>query len=235
MIRQTPGKIFLADQRGLLETSQFRRYSTLNFGTYQAEHKVPVGSLIGFNEETLAGGHSLELVAPTDAHVLLIPITGEVAYKATPLPSSVIGVEEVQLLALPAHTSLRVSNPYDSELISFLHIWIRTDEPIIADAPQLISFDTSAIENRLHCLMPVSARTPAYPFAVHLGQFAGRQEAVYQLRPHHQLFAFVLAGAFEVEGRLLHEKDGLALWDAEEVEFEALSNNALVLVLELPD
>ncbi|WP_165699302.1 pirin family protein [Hymenobacter jejuensis] len=48
-----------------------------------------------------------------------------------------------------------------------------------------------------------------------------------------RFFAFVVAGAFEVEGRLLHERDGLALWDVQEVELEALSNDALVLVLEL--
>jgi hypothetical protein len=39
-----------------------------------------------------------------------------------------------------------------------------------------------------------------------------------------------LAGAFEAEGRLLHEKDGRAPWDAPApVEIEALSNNALLL------
>jgi hypothetical protein len=44
----------------------------------------------------------------------------------------------------------------------------------------------------------------------------------------------VLAGAFEAEGRLLHAKDGLALWDARApLEIEALSDNALLLVLAL--
>ena len=75
--------------------------------------------------------------------------------------------------------------------------------------------------------------TRALPFALRLGRFMGREEAVYKVQPGNQLFAFVVAGAFELEGRLLHEKDGLALWDAEEVELEALSNHALVLVVEL--
>jgi quercetin 2,3-dioxygenase len=46
------------------------------------------------------------------------------------------------------------------------------------------------------------------------------------------LFAgFVLQGAFEAEGRLLHERGGLALWDAGEIEIEALSNNAILLLI----
>ncbi|MBC6988212.1 hypothetical protein H9I52_00875 [Hymenobacter sp. BT491] len=48
-----------------------------------------------------------------------------------------------------------------------------------------------------------------------------------------RFFAFVVTGAFEVEGRLLHKRDGLALWYVQEVELKALSNDALVLVLEL--
>jgi quercetin 2,3-dioxygenase len=36
-----------------------------------------------------------------------------------------------------------------------------------------------------------------------------------------------------MEGRLLHAKDSLALWDTKAVELEALSENALVLILEL--
>lgn len=46
-------------------------------------------------------------------------------------------------------------------------------------------------------------------------------------------FALVLAGAFEVAGRLLHAHDGLALWDTAAVALEALGNDAVLLVLEL--
>jgi hypothetical protein len=67
-----------------------------------------------------------------------------------------------------------------------------------------------------------------------LGRFAGRRGATYELPPGRLFFGFVLAGAFEAEGRLLHEKDGLALWEVPApVEIEALSNHALLLVLTL--
>lgn len=47
-------------------------------------------------------------------------------------------------------------------------------------------------------------------------------------------FVFVIGAAFEVQGTLLYERDGLALWKTGEVEMEALSNNAIILVIELP-
>ncbi len=49
----------------------------------------------------------------------------------------------------------------------------------------------------------------------------------------NSLYTFIVDGAFEIEGRLMHARDGLALWNTEKIELEALSNNAIVVVLEL--
>ncbi len=46
------------------------------------------------------------------------------------------------------------------------------------------------------------------------------------------LYFFVIQGAFEVANRLLEARDGLGLWSVKEVELEALSNEAIVLVLQ---
>ncbi|MBP6024431.1 hypothetical protein [Ferruginibacter sp.] len=37
-----------------------------------------------------------------------------------------------------------------------------------------------------------------------------------------------------LKDRLLHAKDGLAIWNTGEIDFEALSNNAILLLLEIP-
>ena len=42
----------------------------------------------------------------------------------------------------------------------------------------------------------------------------------------------MIAGAFEAEGRLLYERDGLALFDTNKIEMEALSNDAMMLLIE---
>jgi len=47
------------------------------------------------------------------------------------------------------------------------------------------------------------------------------------------LYCFVLAGTFEIDGRLLHNRDGIALTATEKIEMEALSDHALLLTVEL--
>lgn len=230
-MKQTPGKIFLADQRGLTETAQFRRYSTLSFEGYADAHKGPVGRLRALNDELLAGGQQVSFRAEGAALLLVLPITGEVRVSGPAAGSQLVDVGEVLLLPVAAGAEVSFRNPYAAEVISLLHLWLDAAPTAVAASPQRYTFTAEALANQLATVVPVES---GLGFTLRLGRFGGRQEAVYDLPAGRQLLAFVVAGAFELEGRLLHEKDALALWDTNEIELEALSNDALVLVLELP-
>ena len=244
MIKQVPGKIYLADQRGVVESSQFRRQNTFNFEAFHSEHKEAFGCLYGLNEETLAGGHEVKFTVSQDSYIVLLPITGGVEFSTGGGASGTAEVEQIVNLAVPAGTTLRLRNPFaPDELVSLLHLWFQA--PALAPPATALATVFGQLlaeqENALLELIPFAAVpgqerafTRALPFALSLGRFMGRQETIYRVQqPGNSLFAFVIAGAFELEGRLMHEKDGVALWDVEEIELEALSNHALVLVLEL--
>lgn len=225
----TPGRIFVADQRDLTQAASSQRYATLNFGSFYHEHRQPLGRLLAVNEESLAGSAVLALPVPEAVHVVLLPITGTVEVL---LPNELVAVEveQVQVLTLPAGATLQLRNPYPGDLIHLLHLWVRADTAAPAARPTT-SFSFAGLANRLAPLLPATA---GLPFTLSLGCFAGRHEATYALAPGRLFFSCVLAGAFEVEGRLLHAQDGLALWDAPApIELEALSNDALLLVLDV--
>ncbi len=68
---------------------------------------------------------------------------------------------------------------------------------------------------------------------VWIGQYQGRAEDTYQLQEtNKQVWVYVLQGVFEVQNRLLHAQDALYLWDLEAVEFEALSQDAIILLID---
>jgi len=232
VMKQTPGKIFLAEQRDLLETKSFRRYCTFQFGAYTNEHKVPFGSLLAVNEETLAGGQAVALPAAATACVLVLPLLGAVQAGTSLADATRVAVEEIWVATLPAGGTLHLQNPYETDLVSCLHVWVGVEPGPTPCSSQTLAFEAAHPTNQLLELLPGSGG--ALPCRASLGRFTGRAEAAYHLRqPGVGCFAFVLAGAFEIAGRLLHANDGLALWDTRTVEVEALSNDALLLVLEV--
>lgn len=229
MVQQNKGKIFLADERGHNEVEWFRSYNTFNFGQYHSEHKTPFGALYVLNDDTLAGGKTISLTIEADTEIVLVPVVGAITYKDSTGNSNIIEAGECQVCTVPKGTVIHIGNPYDNELVNFLQLWFYKKCEAL-HTPQLIPFDIINCKDQLVSI-PVSNNT----FKYSIGKYAGRAETVYYLSDTgNGIFAFVIQGAFEVQYRLLHPRDGLALWEADAVEFEALSNDAIILVIEMP-
>jgi hypothetical protein len=224
----SPGKIFLADQRGFSENATQQCYSTFNFGDFNNGDKQPFGNLYTLNDEVLSAGSVSKQQALHNNYLLLVPITGAITYTDN---SRWLELEpgEAVMIPLIAGSEFKISNSYPANWVNYLRIEIRCDG-LFAGKAARFTFDLEECPNHL---IPV-IDSPALPFKVHIGRFAGREEAVYQLaEASTKIFSFVIAGAFELQNRLLHQHDGLALCDADTIEAEALSNNAILLLLEL--
>lgn len=221
------GKIFLADQRGMRKTESLKRFCTFNFEAFLNPHKTAVEQLFLFNDDLLAAGKFTEIEIERDCFFVLLPVTGTVVYTDDVEQNVAVEVGQVRSAFVRKGTRLNLSNTYEEDTISYICYSIEADEPDKIPA-KLFDFELGT-KNQLIVLGDSSL-----PFKFSIGLFDGRQEAFYGLNKQAKVYAFVLSGAFEVEGRLLHEKDGLALWDVEEIALEALSNYALILTIELP-
>ena len=68
----------------------------------------------------------------------------------------------------------------------------------------------------------------------HIGLFDGRKEHTYQLSNiENSIFGMVINGAFEFQNRLMETRDAIILHNPQTLEFEALSENALILLFEI--
>lgn len=228
MQKPLSGQIHLSYQRGYTETGILQRYCSFNYGTYFNEHRKPLGCLRVFNEEVLAGGEATCFQAEKAGYAIFIPITGELILQGDKYGSQVIDIGQVYLHHSFPGELLTMRNEYPADKINYLYFFIESE--VIFCENRLYNFDLADNPNKLMGVISDQIS----PFCLNIGMFAGRTDTLYYLTNRKSVFyAFVITGAFEVQGRLLHQRDGLALWDEDEVDMEALSNNAVVIVLEL--
>ncbi|SFW83173.1 pirin family protein [Chitinophaga sancti] len=224
MIPQSKGKIYLSDERGYNEMPWFRTYNTFNFGRYFNEHKQAFGALYVLNEDVLAGGKGFRMEVETAADILLLPIVGAITFTTDAGYNGLLEAGQVQVLHLTPGNTFEIHNPYENELVKFLQLWIKTP---ISNSASLSTFDL----NHKDLLIPL-INTDTYTLSI--GKFNGRAATTYTLKDKGKgVFVFNIEGAFEVQYRLLHNGDGLGLWELDEVELEALSNDAIILLLEV--
>ncbi|QIP11788.1 pirin [Spirosoma aureum] len=239
MDTQTEAQIYLSDQRGFSQLDSFRTYYSFNFGHYFQESRKPFGALQLLNDDTLKPGKSIRMIAKTHTTALVIPIVGGLEYRSES-GDGFLEAGQVQIFSLAAGMHYELINPYETELINFIQIWLSDDSIPSTSFPQQTAFDLAAKNKLLPILSFDSSHTQIS--RGYIGRYDGRQEGVYHLQQVTEevestgIFVFILSGAFEVQNRLLHERDGLALTNLKDgaLEFEALSNDAILLLLEIP-
>ncbi|AUD05932.1 pirin family protein [Spirosoma pollinicola] len=238
MNTQAQVQIYLAGQRGHSESGNHQSDYTFNYGVYSAEGREPFGALYLVNDERLTAKSSLSWQIDEPTEVVLLPVKGELDYSFNDLVTSLVP-GQAGILSLVAGVSYSVTNPYPSESINFIQFWLKKPLNDFSAVASQTGFDLTQ-QNTLLPLFGESDPEGATGYQGFIGRYSGRQNGVYFVRPFmsgqkRRIFVFILQGAFEVANRLLHEKDGLALEfeQSGELEFEALSNDALLILIDL--
>ncbi|GAB4017652.1 hypothetical protein GCM10028808_49670 [Spirosoma migulaei] len=237
MDTQTQAQLYLSDQRGCSQVDYFRSFHGFNFGTYLEESRTPFGALHLLNDNTLKAGYRIGMQVEQNTNVILLPLVGGLEYNS-PVGTGFLEAGQAQTLSLSAAMKYEISNPYETELINFLEIWLTNQSSKFTPEGHQTQFDLTN-KNKLLPLFSIhEAGQHGYAqWHSFIGTYDGRKDDVYSMTDTtNGVFVFILSGAFEVQNRLLHARDGLALTtiDNGEVEFEALSNDAVLMILEVP-
>ena len=230
MESSTEAVIYLAEKRGCSQTDKYRSYHTFNFDSYHEPSRQPFGNIRAFNDETLGPSCARKWRVGEGEAILLIPIVGSVEFQTNASDSGIVEAGEIHLITFEKSAAIEVSNPFRTELINFLHIWFSRDTGMAIGRAVSHKFD---LDQQRNLIVPLVSLNGSMHVSARIGKFDGRTDCVYSLEDAgNGVFVFVIEGAFEVENRLLQHRDGLILWSTEKIEFESLSNNAIILIIE---
>ena len=223
----TEAQIFLQSLRGQFQAEGYRAFYTFNFGHYKAENRQPSGDLLTLNDETLLPHCSCKISVEEAVEVILLPLVGAIEIdEGRGYVRYVDSGESLSLMVEPGDGFL-LTNPYPEQAINYLQIRL-----LNSNSPFQDNITNTFDLNDKNTLIPIWD-APASQQNLVIGKYEGRQDGVYLCKnPGNQVFIFIIEGAFEVQNRLLEKRDGLSLKNLQQVEFEALSNDAIILILE---
>lgn len=210
--------IYLSSSRGVDRTGSYITNSTFSFGKYKNPDRTGVGRLKALNDEVLGAGRSIVHGCNTNQLLIVLPLAGGVEYQHK---DSNGHVEAGQIALVPVTAGeVTFRNSY-SEDVNYLHLWMDEDS-------QSSTNEFSMSRNKLSEIGVFGG------IKTSIGEYDGRVDDTFVQRASASgIFVFCIEGAFEVQHRLLERRDGLYLTGDQKVEFEALSNLAILLVLEV--
>jgi quercetin 2,3-dioxygenase len=210
--------ICLADRRLCEQSPVFRCYQT----------PIEAEPFLRFEDNTLAAQQSVEEQFESDRTIVFLPLMGTVEVN-----DKLVEAGQVLYQFAEKNETIIVQNPYESELINYLEIHIQSNQKP-TEKVVMAEFDLGQ-KNQLHRLSEFEIRTPIVTdlqsdTVCYIGKYDGRQDDVLSFSEPTTVFVFIANGAFEVQNRLLESRDGLLLYDVQTLDFEALSEEAIVLL-----
>jgi quercetin 2,3-dioxygenase len=215
----TEAIIYLSENRKCFQTDIFRSFETL----LNPDSESPIKSILKCADNTLSAQNSQQILADNFVVIVLLSLVGAVEI-VLENESKIIDSGEIAYISLKPNEQISVENPYENEMVNYLEIWINT-EGVFEEKITCKAFN---LENNRNKLIDISIKNIEEKFFI--GKFDGREEGT--LKIDNQAFVFVIHGVFEVNNRLLESRSGLALWNLEELEFEGLSSENIILVIQ---
>lgn len=212
---QTPSRISKAD----LASWKKKNQSVISRIIRNEDH---TGDLKAVTEVILDENGSLEWVIPENTTLIILTLYGKIQINGF---RKVVSPEDVFTLKSKQESKVKIRNYLSDEKTDILMIELQSVQPENAFFTEELSI------GKRNTLLTVSEKLE---FPNFIGLYEGRKEGIYTLHhPEKSIFGMVINGAFEFQDRLLETRDSIILHSIETLEFEALSENALIFFFEI--
>lgn len=231
--------IHRASDRGHADHGWLDTHHTFSFANYYNPDQMNFGVLRVLNDDIVEPGRGFGQHPHADMEIISIPLEGALTHRDTMGHAQAIRTGDVQVMS--AGTGLQHSeyNESESEHVNFLQLWIFPKSRGVEPRYDQKSFDPEARKNNWQQIVkPEDAEgeglwihQDAY---MHLADMDEGANLRYAIRNEgNGVYFFILEGEIEVNGELLRKRDGIGLWETDEVLLKA-DTAASVLAVEGP-
>jgi redox-sensitive bicupin YhaK (pirin superfamily) len=228
-----------AESRGATNIGWLDSRHTFSFGGYQDPDRMNFGALRVLNDDVVSGGMGFGEHPHRNMEIVSIPLEGDLEHRDSMGNLTVIKEGDIQVMSAGTGVYHSEYNRNPDRAVKFLQIWLYPNRMNVQPRYQQLTLQPASRRNRLQRILspkPDDGVVWIHQEAwFHMGTFDAGETATYELqRTGNGVYAFVLKGAFEVEGRRLGTRDGIGNTDTSHIDILSLSEDSEILLMEVP-
>ena len=228
-----------ADTRGHANHGWLDSYHSFSFANYYNPERMHFGVLRVLNDDRVDPSMGFGRHPHDNMEIISIPLEGDLEHKDSMGNVAVIKNGDIQ--AMSAGTGIFHSeyNKNNDQPAKFLQIWLFPKIKNITPRYDQVTLNTDDRHNRLQQIVSpdkndegVTINQDAW---FHIGKFDKDFSTIYHLKnPANGVYAFVLKGDITIANNNLNQRDGLGIWNTNEINIKANSQDAELLLMEVP-
>jgi redox-sensitive bicupin YhaK (pirin superfamily) len=230
--------IHKANTRGFADHGWLKSHHTFSFAGYQNPERNHFGVLRVLNDDQVSEARGFGTHPHDNMEIVSIPLEGDLEHKDSMGNTTVIREGDVQVMSAGTGIYHSEYNKNADRPVKFLQIWMFPNKRDVTPRYDQISIRNIEQENEFYqVLSPNSDDEGVWVHQdawFHLGKFNESTSSSYQLKKKDNgIYAFVLEGDVEINGRKLSARDGLGIWEVDTLDFKSNSNSR-ILLMEVP-
>jgi quercetin 2,3-dioxygenase len=231
--------IHKSDSRGDANHGWLHSRHTFSFAEYHNAERMNFGALRVLNDDSVAEGMGFGTHPHKNMEIISIPLQGDLEHIDSMGNVSVINYGDVQVMSAGTGIYHSEYNKNNDKPVKFLQIWVLPDKQGVEPRYDQISLKISHRKNKLQQI--ISPNSNDEGLWIHqqawfnMGNFDKGIGVDYKLHNvENGVYAFVINGDFTVNDVLLNSRDGIGIWDVESFSIIADSDDAEILLMEVP-
>jgi quercetin 2,3-dioxygenase len=228
-----------ANTRGVANHGWLNSHHTFSFANYHNPERMHFGVLRVLNDDIVDEGMGFGTHPHDNMEIISIPLEGDLEHKDSMGNVAVIKNGDIQVLSAGTGITHSEYNKNTDKKVKFLQIWVFPNKRNVTPRYDQITLKEEDRKNKLQQVLSPSENDEGVWIHqnawFHLGKFDKDVTVDYQLKdPKNGVYAFVLNGDFKLNEQELNNRDGLGIWDIKELKLTASSENAEILLMEVP-
>ena len=228
-----------AETRGDANHGWLQSKHTFSFADYQDPQREHFGVLRVLNDDQVAPGMGFGRHPHNNMEIISIPLEGDLEHKDSMGNVAVIRHGDIQVMSAGTGITHSEYNKNKDQPVKFLQIWVFPNQRNVEPRYDQITLDVNDRHNKFQQIIspdPKDEGVWIHQYAwFHLGRFDQGFEADYTIKKKgNGVYAFILKGDVTIEGQALKDRDGFGIWNTDKINFQANSQDAEVLLMEVP-
>lgn len=233
--------LYRASSRGHANHGWLDSYHTFSFANYYDPNRINFGALRVVNDDIVKGGEGFGTHPHDNMEIISIPLYGDLEHKDSMGHTEIIRSGEVQVMSAGTGITHSEYNPNEDKPVNLFQIWIFPDKQNVEPRYDQKAFDFIHNKNQLVQIVRPVDDIDNEGLWIHqsawfsIGTFEKGIQIGYELKKKgNGVFVMVVEGEFTVEGQKLHHRDALGISDTESIKLVADTENARILLIDVP-
>ena len=228
-----------ADTRGHANHGWLDSHHSFSFANYYNPDRMHFGALRVLNDDRVDPGMGFGTHPHDNMEIISIPLEGDLEHKDSMGNTTVIKNGDIQIMSAGTGIQHSEFNKNSDRLTKFLQIWVFPNKRNVTPRYDQITLNINDRHNKLQQILSPSSEDEGVWINqdawFHLGKFDNNFTTNYALKKKENgVYIFVLKGDISINDQKLNERDGLGIWDIESFDITSNSQDAEVLLMEVP-